>query len=233
VTLAPPRALLLGLLTALAQQACATATEPEAPGDDTSAGATSGGAAAGRAGNTTNAGTSAAGSAAHGGTGGAAGNNTGNGGAGRGNTGGSNAAGQSNGGKAGTSNGGGNGGNGGAAGGNGGASGGSVNQGGGTACDQAAATPLAAMSSNIAVKSDACLSIQIPADQTWIKKVTLQPEGANYPLSFTWSNCGTNSNAAFTANYGNVVLDSVTSQCPILIKLGGSGTSFNVQWWGG
>ena len=229
------------LLAAFFQAACATALEP-VPSEDEPSGGTAGGGNVGHAGtSTTSGGTASAGSSARGGSGG----NASSGNAGRANTGGNGNAGGSGGNagtiaSGGTANGGtANGGsaNGGSANGgtaNGGsATGGSVNQGGGASCDQGAATPLAAMSSNTPVKSDACLAIQIPADQTWIKKVTLQPEGATYPLPFTWSNCGTNSNASFTANYGNVVLESVSSLCPILIKLGGSGAQFNVQWWGG
>jgi hypothetical protein len=73
----------------------------------------------------------------------------------------------------------------------------------------------------------------LPVDQTWIKKLTMQPDSGMYPLPFTWSNCGTNSSGAFTANYANVVLNPVSAQCPILVKLGGNGAPINVQWWGG
>jgi hypothetical protein len=102
-----------------------------------------------------------------------------------------------------------------------------------TQCDEATATLLGSMSSNVSVASNVCLKMVLPADQSWIKKITLQPEGGVYPLPFSWSNCGTNSNAAFTANYANAVLNPVTAECPIFVKLGGSGSPVNVQWWGG
>jgi hypothetical protein len=49
----------------------------------------------------------------------------------------------------------------------------------------------------------------------------------------TWSNCGTNSNGAFTANYANTILTPVVPTCPIFVKLTGSGAPLNIQWWGG
>ncbi len=120
-------------------------------------------------------------------------------------------------------------------------SGGNASGGGGSAgslnqpamCDEATATVLGSMSTNITVASNVCLKMSVPADQTWIKKITMQPEGGQYPLPFTWSNCGTNSSGAFTANYANQILTPVNLQCPILVKLGGSGSPVNVQWWGG
>lgn len=110
-------------------------------------------------------------------------------------------------------------------------SGGSLNQ--PAMCDEATATVLGSMNANVTVASNVCLKMTVPADQTWIKKITMQPEGGTYPLPFTWSNCGTNSSGAFTANYGNQILMPVNLQCPILVKLGGSGSPVNVQWWGG
>ena len=75
--------------------------------------------------------------------------------------------------------------------------GGSLNQ--PAQCDEATATVLGTMSSNVTVASNVCLKMTLPADQTWIKKLTLQPDSGTYPLPFTWSNCGTNSSGAFTA----------------------------------
>jgi hypothetical protein len=100
-------------------------------------------------------------------------------------------------------------------------------------CDEATATVLGSMSTNVTVASNVCLKMPLPADQTWIKKVTMQPEGGMYPLPFTWSNCGTNSSGAFTANYANQILTPVNLQCPVLVKLGGNGSPVNMQWWGG
>jgi hypothetical protein len=100
-------------------------------------------------------------------------------------------------------------------------------------CDEATAIVLGTMNSNITVASNVCLKMTLPADQTWIKKITLQPDSGMYPMPFTWSNCGTNSSGAFTANYANAILNPVTAQCPILVKLGGNGAAINVQWWGG
>ncbi len=100
-------------------------------------------------------------------------------------------------------------------------------------CDEASATVLGTMSSNVTVASNVCLKMSLPADQTWIKKITMQPEGGTYPLPFTWSNCGTNSSGAFSANYANQILTPLNLQCPVLVKLGGNGSPVNVQWWGG
>lgn len=102
-----------------------------------------------------------------------------------------------------------------------------------TKCDEATATVLGTMNSNITVASNACLKMTLPTEQTWIKKLTLQPDSGMYPLPFSWSNCGTNSTGVLTANYANSVLDPVTAQCPIFVKLGGNGSPVNVQWWGG
>lgn len=101
-------------------------------------------------------------------------------------------------------------------------------------CDEATATVLGSMSTNSTVLSNVCLKIAIPADQTWITKITLQPELGQYPLPFTWTNCGATGSGAFTANYGNQVIQPVNLQCPIMIKLGGNAAQqVNVQWWGG
>jgi hypothetical protein len=126
----------------------------------------------------------------------------------------------------------------GSGGGSAGSGGGSAGGGGGSLnqpamCDEATATVLGSMNANISVASNVCLKMTVAADQTWVKKITLQPEGGMYPLPFTWSNCGTNSSGAFTANYANQILTPVNLQCPILVKLGGSGAPVNVQWWGG
>lgn len=102
-----------------------------------------------------------------------------------------------------------------------------------TQCDETNATVLEGMSSNVKVAGNACLKMTLPAEQTWIKKVTLQPDGGTYPLPFTWSNCGTNSNGVLTANYANATLTPVVTTCPIFVQLTGTGASLNIQWWGG
>ena len=100
-------------------------------------------------------------------------------------------------------------------------------------CDEANATVLEGMSSQIKVAANACLKMTLPADQTWIKKITLQPDGGTYPLAFTWSNCGTNSNGVLTANYANAIITPVVPTCPIFVQLTGTSAPLNIQWWGG
>lgn len=219
--------------------ACANAQDPSFGDDDATTGGrplSLGGTTAGRAGAASSGGqaahggqTASAGTASHAGNGGASGGGAGDGGGGSGkvSAGGATGSAGSSSSSAGASSG-----NAGSAGatGNGGQGGGPN---GPVMCEEATATVLGSMSSNVTVASNACLKMSLPADQAWIKKVTLQPEAGMYPLSFSWSNCGTNSSGAFTANYANVVLNPVTAECPIFVKLGGSGSPINVQWWGG
>ena len=115
--------------------------------------------------------------------------------------------------------------------GSGGASAGGPNQ--PTQCDEATAVALDTMSTNVKVAGNACLKMTLPAEQTWIKKVTLQPDSGTYPLAFTWSNCGTNSNGVLTANYANATLTPITAMCPIFLQLTGTAAPLNLQWWGG
>jgi hypothetical protein len=99
-------------------------------------------------------------------------------------------------------------------------------------CSLSGAVDLGERSVRQTVQANACLKITKYPSWWTTQDLTLQSGGVgSLPLSFTWQNCsGVGGSASFTGTWQNVALKSVSSSCPTLITLKGTG-SFEITWF--
>lgn len=112
-----------------------------------------------------------------------------------------------------------------------------VTSGGAASCTLASAKDLGARSSSSTITNDACIKIsQFPDWWNWgSQKTTLQAQWGNgFPVSLNWEDTctGEKGSSSIAAAYQSAGVGQHTRVCPVVIKLGGDGSStISVTWY--
>jgi len=109
-----------------------------------------------------------------------------------------------------------------------------MSEGAGSICSESSAIDLGSVNTVSQVAADACLKVSdYPGSWATVVQLQSQDNADGYPLPFTWSNCVASGSGSFEGDWHQQALGSISTECPTLIHLQGTGSdSFSLSWWG-